>query len=192
MSKAVARIRELKEPVYNRQPTESPESWVKFQYYRDIGPQRTLKIVAIQYNCSPRSIDHLSAKWRWSDRIEVWELRLDKIRQQTSEDDARSMALRHATLGKMAVEKAEEALVHLDSKEMSVGEATRLMEAGVKVERLSRGESTQNVAVRVEHFLLAVVERALGSLPEDIRSVAIDRVQQELVIEAEKLEQEGE
>ena len=108
------------------------------------------------------------------------------------ETDARSMAARHANIGRLACEKAEQALYKVNVEDMSVGEATRLMDAGVKIERLSRGESTQNVAVRVEHFLLSVVERGLEVIPEDMRSAVMNKIQQELVVEADKLEQEGE
>ena len=101
------------------------------------------------------------------------------------------MALRHADIGRMAVEKAQEALASLKPGDMSVGEATRLMEAGVKVERLGHGQSTQNIAVQVENYFMVVLEQALEVIPEEHRTVFLERMRQDLVVEAEKVEAEG-
>lgn len=176
---------------YDRQPTESIESWVKFVDYRDLGPRRTIKAVAAKHNCSPRSIQLLASKWRWSDRVQSWELHLDQLRQEVTESNAKRMALRHADIGRMAVEKAQEALASLKPGDMSVGEATRLMEAGVKVERLGHGQSTQNIAVQVENYFMVVLEQALEVIPEEHRTVFLERMRQDLVVEAEKVEAEG-
>ena len=128
MNRSPARIRPLSGDAWDRQPTESVESWIKFVDYRDSGPQRTYKQIAAKHNCGVRSIQHLASKWRWADRIEAWDLHLDSLRQEVSENNAKDTALRHAALGKQAIDLAQEALGSVDPKDMSVGEATRLMD----------------------------------------------------------------
>lgn len=143
----VVPITNLREPEWEKQPGESPKQWAYFQLYRDLGSERSVTEVANQSDLEPGHLYDIGKRWRWKDRCDAWERHLDEIKVKEYEEAGRTMARRQATLGILLQEKAEGALkklVYDEENQPSAKDVVVLAEAGVKIERLARGEKTDD------------------------------------------------
>ena len=134
------------------QPNETPRAFSAFIVYRDIGARRSLRKAArIFYEIpeteempftSPklRQFKTWSANFGWVGRGHAWDVHLDEETRYDNIVAVKEMRKRHATVANMAIAKSAERLRVLQSAELSIGDATRLFDLAVKVERLSRGE----------------------------------------------------
>lgn len=137
--------RPLIDPIWEIQPREGPKAWKWFELYRDLGEERTLQMVADAAGVSRSAVAQVCQDWQWQTRLHA----LDKFKaeQMTAKikRDAETMASRQATLGMKLQEKANDALLVVDiSKDtVTVRDVVALADVGVKIERLARGEKTE-------------------------------------------------
>lgn len=139
---SVQPITNLKQPIWEKQPNESFTVFAQFQLYRDAGPNRTQRMVAAEVDRSEDQISENAIRWRWRERAEAWDKNLDAIKTKAVEDAARTMATRQAKLGMILQDKAVAALevLKIDEDTVTVKDVVQLADAGVKIERLARGE----------------------------------------------------
>jgi len=126
-----------------------------FCLYRDMDQlERSVKKVADEVGRSVRMMWDLSSKWDWLKRAEVYDLHMQRLKQAAQEKARIEMAERQAkegtTLQNIAMGGVKNLLdatgqVRKDV-EMTPSVIARLLEVGVKIERLARGEPTDNVA----------------------------------------------
>lgn len=94
-----------------------------------------------------RTIANQSAKWDWVRRCEAYDAHVDRMNREANEAAIRKMKQDHALLAQQMIRKATRRLLTMPDDEITAAELARMVDVGVKVERLSRGESTENQAV---------------------------------------------
>ncbi len=143
-------VREL----WDKRRGEGAAAFAAFAIYRDLGPERALWKVADAVKKSPSHIEAWSSTHNWGERVDAFDLHRDRERQREDVEQERRMRQRHVALGAqlstMALLRARGAQAEgqrgaiqaLDANSLSASEVSRLAEAGVRIERLSRGLAT--------------------------------------------------
>lgn len=109
--------------------------------------KRSLRKTAEALGMNKRTIANQSAKWDWVRRCEAYDAHVDRVNREANEAAIRKMKQDHALLAQQMLRKATRRLLTMPDDEISAAELARIVDVGVKVERLSRGESTENQAV---------------------------------------------
>lgn len=95
---------ELTSPEWERQVQETSMAWEAFKYYRDMPINRNLSEVARfftgydedKFKGKYATIQAWSFKWKWSDRIRLYQSMLDAIYLEETKLKVKEMASRHA------------------------------------------------------------------------------------------------
>ena len=139
---------------WDRQPFESMRAYSYFCLYLDMELlERSVKKIADKVGRSVRMMWDLSSKWDWLKRAEAYDLHMQRLKLAAQEKARIEMAERQAREGTTLQNIAMGGVKNLlDEKgqvrkdvEMTPGVIARLLEVGVKIERLARGEPTDNV-----------------------------------------------
>lgn len=143
---------------YERQSKESDPAWEAFQIYRGLGLDRTLAQVAKTLEKSPTLIGKWSGDWGWRQRVEAWDREVDRKTRQAELKAIGEMRKRHV---KMAVSLQGLGATELQkwlsfvrkaentaNRSLSPDQLLKLIEAGIKLERLNRGEPNEIVEER--------------------------------------------
>lgn len=136
---------------YDRQPGETDKAWNAFTIYRDLGLSRThvkTREILGKTTGYARVIEEWSSKWGWKVRIEAWDREKDRVARRAELAEVEEMRKRHIQLatnliGLGAVELNK--LIKLvrqnvENNELSAIEVLKVIEAGIKLERATRGE----------------------------------------------------
>jgi len=102
------------------------------------------------------SLDHLkklSAKNNWVERAAAYDEYLDELAREQNEAEIIKMRKNHALLASQMITKAAKRLLTMPEEEITAADLVRLVDVGVKIERLSRGESTENKQISGETTL---------------------------------------
>ncbi|MGD0126372.1 MAG: hypothetical protein ABSF46_13500 [Terriglobia bacterium] len=136
---------------WDRQPGESSKAYAHFCLYRDTGFSRSLRKLAEDAKCISKvaQLRRWSSRWKWVERCEKYDDYLENQDRLQQEKERREMRKRHARMGVLGQSVAVKALENLLNKvraggEVSAGDAGRLLDTAVKVERLARGEPTDS------------------------------------------------
>lgn len=78
--------------IFDRQPTDTNRSWAAFEIYREMGAMRSLdKLLVLMRErfgqaapCS-RSLDNWSAKFRWQERVQAWDLEQSRLKEEIAQ-----------------------------------------------------------------------------------------------------------
>jgi hypothetical protein len=141
---ALPKLRELPEP-WARQPEETSKAFAAFAVYRDLGPTRSLAKVGRLLGRSTQGMERWSSVDGWVVRVAAWDNEQDRIRRVAANAEIATMAVRQAREGQLMQAKGIKKIADMtdeDIKLLSIMEATRLVETGVKIERTARGEPT--------------------------------------------------
>lgn len=109
--------------------------------------KRSLRKVAAALGMNFRTIARQSEAWEWVKRCEAYDAYVDRSIREANEAAIRKMNQEHALLAQQMIRKATRRLLHMPDDQISAAELVRMVDVAVKVERLSRGESTENQAV---------------------------------------------
>lgn len=127
---------------WERQPGESTKAYSAFVAYRDIGPRRSYRqIPAVHGTVSV--LWRWGDRWKWTARATAWDDERRRIEQEAARQEVDDMRRRHATVANVAIVKAAQRLQTIEPAELSPRDAAALLDLGVKIERLSRGDPTQ-------------------------------------------------
>jgi hypothetical protein len=163
---------------WDRQPRETSRSYELFCVYRNLGPERSLAKARESASGIPSvpRLKVLSRKWSWVGRSRAYDDYIERQRRQQNERERRQMNERQARIGVLAqnivVRRMERLLaeVEKDIAEMTPSDLARLLDIGVKIERLARGEPRIEVEEEVNFdatILLRKICVAYG-LPESV------------------------
>lgn len=136
--------------LWERQPFEHSRCFQAFAIYRDMGPDRALRKVAHELSKSYPVILKWNNRWFWQERVAAYDQYLDRIKLEAQAKARQEMAERQAREGKSLQNLAIGAVAHLlgedgKPKKLKASDIARLLEVGVKIERLAVGEPTENV-----------------------------------------------
>lgn len=115
---------------WERQPDETPRAYAAFRQYRDLGPTRTVEKLQ---DVARTSAERWSARHRWVDRANAWDV------ERWREDDAerleriRSMDETHMRAARVMITAGLRALA--EQPKLSPHQAARLVDLGTRLER---------------------------------------------------------
>lgn len=141
---------------WERIPGESPLEYRKFCAYRDMmsadkaARARSLTKLAEEMKVSAQYLKQVSRKNNWVSRCEEYDAYLDEKARQQCEAEIIEMRKNHALLASQMLKKAAKRLLTISEEEITVADIVRMVDVGVKIERLSRGEPTENQKVSGE------------------------------------------
>lgn len=135
--------------LWERMVGEKTDYYNKFVMYRDMDTgrvknKRSIRMLAEELGCSRQSLEKLSVKFNWVERAEAYDLYLEQRQRQKREKEILKMHDDHALAASQLVKKALNRLLRLPDDAISAADVVRMLDTGVKIERLSRGESTEN------------------------------------------------
>lgn len=162
-NEATLETREL----WDRQLGESALQYFKFCRYRDMKytAQDGTKLDGIQAPFGKRSIrglaqqlglktfqelGRLSSHFNWAERCEAYDIDIENQAREQAQQAILKMRKNHADLAAQLIIKATRRLLTMPEEEISAADLIRLTDIGVKIERLSRGESTENKQISGE------------------------------------------
>ncbi len=169
---------------WDRLTGEPSKAYAHFCLYRDIGVSRSLRQMASVPGCTSvrRQLNRWSSRWRWVERCQKYDDYTERELRVMQEKDRREMHKRHARIGMLGqsvlIKGLEELLTRVQAgqEKLAPAELARLMDVSVKVERLARGEPTDNhevsgpergpVKLSLEETLRKISE-CYGLLPRD-------------------------
>ena len=154
-----------KENVYpwERIPGETSREYQKFCAYRDMNSsdkpirKRSLQRLAKELGLSLDHLKKLSAKNDWVSRAAAYDEYLDELAREQNEAEIIKMRKNHALLASQMITKAAKRLLTMPEEEITAADLVRLVDVGVKIERLSRGESTENKQISGEAKVIGEV-----------------------------------
>lgn len=155
---------------WERQPNEPPKAWNAFRIYRDLDPteRSTDKVRKILGLKTDRHIQEWCSRCNWVERVAAYDghqdvLRLGRIERerQAASDRRIQLAKNMQLVGGAAIQdigkKIQDVLKHNaglkpgeDPKplpQISLKDAQRLIDAGIKLERLESGLTTGNTGL---------------------------------------------
>jgi hypothetical protein len=132
--------------VWEQLDNENGRAFEAFLVYREMGLSRSLKKVANVIGRSRSWTERMASSNEWTLRARAYDREVDRIRLAANAEAQVEMILRHARLGQEVVALAHDALRRIDPESLKPGDVVRLLELGVKTERLSRGAPTEHVA----------------------------------------------
>ena len=149
--------------LWDRMPGESVRNYEYFCAYRDmrytpasgaddvpkldLTRERSIRRIAEQLGKSRQTIGDLSSRFNWQTRCDAYDLYI--LRRQRDKNEAKILKMRenHAAIGEQMLKRAMRRLLSITDGEIEAGDMVRMVDIGVKVERLSRGESTEKQEV---------------------------------------------
>lgn len=113
----------------------------------DFTVRRSIRGLAEQLGVTRKSLEPMSAKFDWVARAEEYDSYiLDCVAAQNTAQIVK-MHEKHAAIAEQMLRKATGRLLTMTDEDMDANAVVRMVDVGVKVERLSRGEPTENRTV---------------------------------------------
>lgn len=138
---------------------ETVQQYEKFCAYRDmryIAPsgtgdlprldftrERSIRGLAKKLGLSRKTLEPLSARFQWVERCEAYDLYILRRLKEKGEAEILKMHENHAAIAAQMLKKAMRRLLTMQEEEIDASDMVRMVDVGVKIERLSRGESTE-------------------------------------------------
>ena len=135
---------------WERQNEETPKQFEAFVVYRDMGMDRSLSKVAKVLGKSAQLMSRWSSDNKWVERCAAWDNEQDRIARQEQIKDIKKMRKRHADVASDMITAAAKGLKEImeKPKEMTPNDVARLVDVASKLERLSRGDTSEVVEQR--------------------------------------------
>jgi hypothetical protein len=152
---------------YERLEKESKKAFEAFQMYRDMGADRSIRKVAKELGKSQQLLSRWSAQYDWVDRANKYDAEMDRIALLQQEKERKAMIKRHAKQSMIFQEQVLNRIKKFNVEELEPKDMIKWWTEAVKIERLSRGETTEKSEVahsgevkeRIEHDISERIER---------------------------------
>ena len=175
------------------------QAWCRFV---EMGDDRSTRAVAQQLGKSAALIARWSSRWGWVERIAAYEAHMQEIEQKAREKaltkKAEDWATKELEMAALLYDKAKAMLAFplarqrtkdgqtiVEPADWRLRDAASIAEAGVKMERLARGEATDRVSVTVAaKDALKTILTETGISEEQARAIVASRFgisEQELI-----------
>lgn len=126
---------------------ETDKTYKYFCAYRDMNVQgrnkRSIREVQKQFDVQLATIAAHSRRFRWVERAKAYDKYLEKSRRARFEDELIRMYATHAKVGTSLIAKAMQKLINTPDDMLTINDVTKLLDLGLKTERISRGESIE-------------------------------------------------
>lgn len=167
---------------WERQPNESAKAFRAFVVFRDLKPDERSALAVgdrLGYKTpdrhrrigrGPTTIERWSARFGWLDRAAAWDCELDRRFRESQFRERIDMAKRHAAEALALQNVAVQRLREIAPGQLSADQLLRWLVEGIKLERLCRGESTENVQyqqhLKVNYVYEAEITRRVLADPQ--------------------------
>jgi hypothetical protein len=121
------------------------EGFVQYRDYEGGRATRSLMKVARKHTRSKAQLQEWSTKYDWVKRVEAWDREQDRIKYEARREEIEKMEKRHAQVALEVLAKAIEGLKSVTGEGLSPRDVLQWLGEAVRIERLSRGASTENV-----------------------------------------------
>lgn len=172
---------------WERMPGETDIQWERFQTYRDLGPGRSITLVASQLETSPATLRRNATLLHWEHRAARWDYHLDEIYRLEVIAHTKDMARRHAKVSEKALtalslpletllaRSPEEVAAELESQDIMklfrlIGDTVKTMPNIMAAERLALGAPT-DITRREEKHQVQIDYGDQERLVETLRAV---------------------
>ena len=130
-----------------------------FERYYAMGPARSYRVLARELGVNTSTIQRVAGTEKWQERVQALEAEAQREREAELVHERAKIDKSHRRALRLILSKALRAL---KTKEFNTAEqATRGVEAAIKLHRLIEGESTENVKT-IEEIILREQARWLG------------------------------
>ena len=133
---------------WERQQGESTRAYEAFALYRDMGADRSLRKVVQSLNKNLTTIAEWSTKYEWVKRVAEWDAEQDRIARNAQIEEIKKMRKRHAEVANSMIIKAARALNRMKEEDIRPADISRFIEVASKLERLSRGDTSEVIEER--------------------------------------------
>lgn len=134
---------------WERREDEGWREYDLFCKWREASPQnRRITVFARAIQSTPPTVKKMMLKYDWEQRLSAYLEFLEKERLEVMAIERREMYERHAGLAEKLQKKLSDAIDNIDPTDLSPKDITSWLDVSVKVERLSRGESTENIKLK--------------------------------------------
>ena len=148
---------------WDKQPEESLQMYERFCFYRDfiyyddaelqdrhvvdITKRRSYRACADHFGLALNTIERDGKKYRWQERCEAYDRYIALLARRENEKKVKKMLNNHALLGAAMVQRAAARFISLKEREINAADTIRMADVGVKIERMSRGVSSEETTV---------------------------------------------
>ncbi|MFC1418716.1 hypothetical protein [Streptacidiphilus cavernicola] len=162
-------------PAWEQQPGERDEAWDQFRTYRDLGrARRSLPEAAKALGLSYGHTKTLASARRWVQRATAYYRWLDEIAEAEWVEARKKAMADDAKLLRIVIGAAAQRLATVDPAKLTVTEATRLMDLGLRHRRALFGNPTDVIAITgPQGDALTVQLQDFEQLPEEQRAVKL-------------------
>ena len=141
---------------WERQENETPKQFEAFVIYRDMGEERSLQNVANQLAKSRQLLTRWSSANNWVERSRAWDNEQDRLLRIEQIKDIKKMRERHAKIAEAGLLKAAQALKNMNPEDFKPSDIPRFLETCSKLERISRGATSEVIEERQGEAVNAV------------------------------------
>ena len=124
-----------KDDLWERQPGESAQAYEAFAIYRDMGSNRSLRVVAEQLSKSDTLIKRWSREKKWGERCRAYDNHLDDVARQEALRKYKKMRTRHIGIALQLQEKALAELKNLPDGSMTPKDIIQFLDKATELER---------------------------------------------------------
>lgn len=161
--------------LWDRQPGESLKAFDAFVRFRDMGPRRLLRDVALELHCSGANVRRWAARWFWHNRVAAFEEHLDREKQEEMRRGRVEMAERQREEGQMLQSLAMDGVAELKRRRdaglplgMKPSEIAILAKYGAEMERTAVGEGVHASPGKVDVVIYPISDDNEPLPPETI------------------------
>ena len=129
-----------KDDLWERQPGESAQAYEAFAIYRDMGSNRSLRVVAEKLSKSYTLIGRWSREKKWGERCRAYDNHLDDKARQEALQKYKKMRTRHIGIALQLQEKALAELKNLPDGSMTPKDIIQFLDKATELERDNRME----------------------------------------------------
>lgn len=133
---------------WEQQPGESPKAFEAFNRYLLMGTERSLQKVAFELDKSTNMMGKWSSRWKWVERVAAWDIEQERQARNEQAEEIRKMRKRHASIATSMLAKVSKRMQQMQAEELTPQDIKAWVEAASKLERLSRGDSSEIVEER--------------------------------------------
>lgn len=140
-----------KEPAmlpWERQQGEPPKAFAAFNKYLLLGTERSLQKVGYELGKSASLMERWSSQWKWVERVAAWDIEQERLARNEQAEEIRKMRKRHASIATSMLAKVTKRMQNMPPEELTPQDIKAWVEAASKLERLSRGDSSEVVEER--------------------------------------------
>lgn len=133
------------------QPGETAKKYEAFQCYLNMKTDtedRSLRKVAFDLNKSLTYIGTLSSQFKWVERADAYDKEQLRLAQKEQIAAIKKMRKRHANISVQMLTKAMQKMSKMSEDELSPQDVKAWVETASKLERLSRGDTSEVIEER--------------------------------------------